>query len=295
MVSQSAPVQLTRRRVLQVAGAAVPGASWAATSPAAAGEQRDALFAGFQNPPDSARPFVRWWWNGDKLEAREILRELDVLKAAGFGGVEINPIAFPAPSDPLQIPAVEWLSEPWIRMLKGALEGARARGLTADSIVGSGWPFGGRFLASEERSQILSRGVHRLAGPTHIELTEAELLREAAVPGRRSEMLERRIRHMRLIPGRLGAFDPGVDVMAQFRDGVLRLDVPAGEHFLYILVLQRGFQTVINGAPGSDGPVLNHLNAAAVRKYLSACPECWRSTWGRSATTFGRCSATVSS
>ena len=41
------------------------------------------LYAGFQDPPASARPFVRWWWNGDRLSAKEILRELDVMQQAG--------------------------------------------------------------------------------------------------------------------------------------------------------------------------------------------------------------------
>ncbi len=54
-----------------------------------------ALFQTFSNPEMKYRPQVRWWWNGDKVTAHEILRELDVMKEAGIGGVEINPIAFP--------------------------------------------------------------------------------------------------------------------------------------------------------------------------------------------------------
>ena len=42
------------------------------------------------------QPFVRWWWNGDKVEKDEITRELRLLKEAGIGSVEINPIKFPA-------------------------------------------------------------------------------------------------------------------------------------------------------------------------------------------------------
>ena len=55
----------------------------------------------FQDPPDYARVFVRWWWNGNRLDAEEIKRELDVMKAAGIAGVEINPIAFPDHADPV--------------------------------------------------------------------------------------------------------------------------------------------------------------------------------------------------
>ena len=56
-------------------------------------EVADPLFASFQEPPARLRPFVRWWWNGSRVAEAEILRELDLLKAAGVGGVEINTIA----------------------------------------------------------------------------------------------------------------------------------------------------------------------------------------------------------
>ena len=53
----------------------------------------------FKNPSSHHRPFVRWWWNGDKVEAEELIRELHLLKEAGIGGVEINPISFPSCGD----------------------------------------------------------------------------------------------------------------------------------------------------------------------------------------------------
>ncbi|MDR1814483.1 MAG: hypothetical protein LBR18_06505, partial [Tannerella sp.] len=74
----------------------------------AAASEDDSLYELFRNPPATAKPFVRWWWNGDKLSAKEIVRELDVMKAAGIGGVEINPIAFPG-GDDLGIPSLPWL------------------------------------------------------------------------------------------------------------------------------------------------------------------------------------------
>ena len=53
------------------------------------------LFEKFQNPAADARPMVRWWWNGNCVEAEEIRRELELMKEAGIGGVEINSIAMP--------------------------------------------------------------------------------------------------------------------------------------------------------------------------------------------------------
>ena len=78
------------------------------------------------NPPAEAKPFVRWWWNGDRIEASELVRELRLLKEAGIGGVEINPIQFPSRNEgeDMGIRALEWLSDEWIKMLKVATDEA---------------------------------------------------------------------------------------------------------------------------------------------------------------------------
>jgi hypothetical protein len=254
---------LTRRTLVKGVVAAAP-ARWAVRA-----AENDALFRAFREPPATARPFVRWWWNGDKLAAGEILRELDLLHTAGIGGVEINPIRFPNPDDPLNKPEIEWLSKHWIGMLQTAVQGAHERGMIADSIVGSGWPFGGQFLTREEQTHILAVGTRRLTGPGAVRIAEADLLAEAELTlHSKWKSIDKSIRYLRLAPRRMDQFAPGTDITAKLAGGELTLDVPEGEHLLYILVQQRGFQAVINGAPGADGPVLNHFNGAAVERYL---------------------------
>jgi hypothetical protein len=95
----------------------------------AAPVDEDELWRVFHEPPISARPFVRWWWNGDKVTAKEILRELDVMKTAGIGGFELNPIRFPDDSDPLNVPVLTWLSPEWSAAAKTASGGAPAPAL----------------------------------------------------------------------------------------------------------------------------------------------------------------------
>src|SRR5574344_990251 len=69
------------------------------------------LYKQFQNPDSRYRPFVRWWWNGDRVEAEELVRELHILKDAGVGGVEINPISFPYGADAMDTKPLKWLSD----------------------------------------------------------------------------------------------------------------------------------------------------------------------------------------
>jgi len=91
-------------------------------------------------PPPGTGRFVRWWWNGNKVEPGEIVRELRLLKASGIGGVEINPVAFPSrfEGDDIGRPSLRWLSKEWSEMLLVAFEETKRLGMTCDLIVGSG-------------------------------------------------------------------------------------------------------------------------------------------------------------
>jgi len=51
------------------------------------------LEKGFLNPPDSARPRVLWMWMGSNISKDGITRDLEALKAAGFGGTTMFSLA----------------------------------------------------------------------------------------------------------------------------------------------------------------------------------------------------------
>lgn len=238
---------------------------------AGGGEAKDPLYESFREPPARLRPFVRWWWNGSRVAEPEILRQLDVLKAAGVGGVEINTIAMRdgVPKEALAaFPVRPWLSPEWCAAVKAAAEGARERGMTADIIVGSGWPFGGRFLQPAEQTKRVRVVRKALVGPAVFEAPLAEL--DTTRRKEREEVtVAPRILFVRLVAVGDGAFDPGRELGAgAVRNGRVRVRVPAGPHVLRVGLLETGFTHVKLGAPGADGPVVDHWNAAAVRRYL---------------------------
>jgi hypothetical protein len=240
----------------------------------------DPLYDAFREPAMNTRPFVRWWWNGGRAEAGEIVRELDVMKAAGIGGVEINTIGMPDEASAASLaahPEVSWLSPEWDRLVGLTAEAARNRGMTTDLIVGSGWPFGGRFLKPEEQTQRVHLVKGTLHGPSRTIFTRTELvqLTPAIKPGEQPDPMptptSSRLFFLRLLPARAsqGTFTAGKDLMAGFgQDNRVVIDVPAGDFSLYIGTWQTGFTHVKLGAPGADGPVVNHFDASAVRKYL---------------------------
>jgi len=229
------------------------------------------LYNLFKNPGSVFHPFVRWWWNGNKVEAAELVRELRLLKKAGIGGVEINPIEFPTryEGDDLGKPSARWLSGEWIDLLKVVFDEARSLGMTCDLIVGSGWPFGAEYLREEERSQIAVIAVKKLTGPIDYEISDFEIFREAdpavssPFPGRTMELLS-----LNLVPDPLDSMDKVIRLSKVTGEKTFKVSVPEGKHAIYGLIKINGFMQVINGAPGATGPVLNHYDQGAVMKYL---------------------------
>ena len=238
------------------------------------------LHTEFQQPASQYHPFVRWWWNGDKVEAEELVRELRLLKEAGIGGVEINPIAFPSYCDSLGKSSLQWLSTEWIDMLKVCFEEAKQLDMTCDLLVGSGWPFGAEFLKEDERAQIVVNYAEKVTGPTTLTVCRDSIC-EKAMPKVSSPYKDntKELMMLKLYPNPASSVEDGIDVMSSLppfeepqgpslADSIITIEVPEGEHTLVALVKISGFLEVINGAPGAAGPVLDHFNTEAVNRYL---------------------------
>ncbi len=229
------------------------------------------LYELFRSPSSNYSPFVRWWWNGNKVESAELIRELRLLKEVGIGGVEINPIQFPSrfEGDDLGKPSLLWLSDEWIEMLKVVFKEAKALDMTCDLIVGSGWPLGAESLSESEQARIVAIGVKKLTGPLDFSISREELFLEAdpviSSPwdGRKHKLLS-----LILVPDPVSDMEEIINLSERVDDQFFDLFIPEGDHALIALVEVTGFMQVINGAPGASGPVLDHYNEATVRRYL---------------------------
>lgn len=227
------------------------------------------LYKQFQNPDSRYRPFVRWWWNGDRVEAEELVRELHIMKAAGIGGVEINPISFPYGADAKDTKALKWLSDEWIDMLKVVFDEAERIGMTCDLIIGSGWPFGAETLPREERASVMLTYAQKVTGGERFEMSKFNIFKNID-PGVTKVNTSRtpELVSVFLAPDPVNDLSETIDLSGNIKDDVITVDVPQGDWQLYALVKYESFACVINGAPGAAGSILNHMDAAAVRHYL---------------------------
>ncbi|MES2277484.1 MAG: glycosyl hydrolase [Bacteroidota bacterium] len=270
-------MSIDRRKFIKLSSVTIAGlplarltknASWyelAGVAPAAGD-----LYTLFKNPANTAKPFVRWWWNGNRVVKEELTRELDMLKTLGVGGVEINSIHFPETSDPMNYKEFEWLSDEWLGLIDFTLQAAKERGIICDIIMGSGWPFGAETLAKEEQTQIMALGTKDVTGPQTLTITRDELIKmvDPAFSAKNPKSFKE-LAYVRLAPANLDKMESIVNLDTQVGQDNITVNVPAGNHVLYFLVKLTGYMNVIYGAPGAAGPVLNHFNKEAVQKYLN--------------------------
>ncbi len=236
------------------------------------------LYSGFQNPPAEARPFVRWWWNDNKVEATELDRELELLKSVGFGGVEINPIASNAASVEIGKEALVWMSDEWIDMLVHACKKSKDLGMITDMIVGTGWPFGGEFLSHDETCQRIMSHYLPYSGNSTIKLSKDDLLNDMINhyenEGSRKHQSEKttyELFYIYLVPLNCKNTGQAIDLKQYLNEtGSLsyKIELP-GEYHLCYGFREQSFRKVSSGAIGGAGPVMDHYNKEVTYQYLA--------------------------
>ncbi len=229
----------------------------------------DKLYEGFLRPDAEAKPFVRWWWNGNCVSREEIARELDLLKEAGIGGVEINPIAMREEAADTGAEGLLMLSPQWCRMVRFACEQAKERGMIADLIVGTGWPFGGPFVKPGHQIQKVEVGIKKLDGGGMFDGNVNDLMAECCGEFLSKPGSKPRLVFLRLVNNDMDDFSSGLELKgAVSKDGGVRFRIPPGENSLYVGVWKEGYREIAPTAPGGAGPTVDHYNEEAVRAFL---------------------------
>jgi hypothetical protein len=130
-----------------------------------------ATVATVRTTTDTTKPWTRWWWPGSAVDEAGLTRQLEQFATAGLGGVEITPIYGVRGAEDRNVP---FLSDRWMALLAHTGREAQRLGLGVDMATGTGWPFGGPWVAPEDGSQKLILQDDRLAGaPTTMKVKRA--------------------------------------------------------------------------------------------------------------------------
>jgi len=122
----------------------------------AAPADRDALEAGFHQPPDSARPQCIWTWMNGNVTREGITADLEAMAAGGIGGVLIFNLAGPQHQCDTPAGPAEYLSPQWLDLMKHAASEAGRLGIELCMHNCAGWATtGGPWIKPELAMQKL--------------------------------------------------------------------------------------------------------------------------------------------
>ena len=240
-----------------------------AQQPGASGEI-NRLHEALAHPPDDCRIMMRWWWFGPSATKSELQRELEQMKAAGIGGVEIATLYPQALDDPQSgFHNYPFVSDEHLENLRFAVEEARRLGLRVDITLGSGWPLGGSHVpvtqaAGELRVTLapIPAGARSVAVPA---LESGEQLIAAFIaqaPAGNPDYA-----HARLLP---------LPVSARLEVG----QSSKSHRVILFFISSRTGMMVKRAAQGASGFVLDHYDAEAIRNHLEAVGERLLSAFG---------------
>lgn len=286
------PALLAAPMVAQTTAARARAATAHTESTTATAPSLDTLHRDFANPPNDARPMVRWWWFGLAVVKPEILRELQQMKADGIQGAEL---AFEYPQvldDPAKgLKNLPFLSPEMLDDVKYAQEEGRKLGLRIDVTLGSGWPYGGPNTPLSQASGALHTVVVDVpanatsasipAGPPNRpNFSEGDSIISAVIaePAKPSaEPAATQARGGRGGRGGFGprppAFDPTGTKAASVSGQTATF--PAADHprMAVFFIASHTRQEVKRAAVGADGYVLDSFSHEAVANHLAKVGE----------------------
>jgi hypothetical protein len=191
-------------------------------------------------------PWTRWWWLGSAVDKTNLTLMLTEFHDAGIGGVEICPIYG---AKGYEDRFIDFLTPKWMEMLAHTTTEAKRLGLGVDMTTGTGWPFGGPHVTTNEASAQVVMQSYDVAGGGKL---------QSALPVGRLQCL-------------MAFSDQGkqIDLTARVKNGALDWTAPPGQWKLYAMTLDGPVQKVKRAAPGGVGSVQDPFSVKAMNDYLS--------------------------
>jgi hypothetical protein len=233
------------------------------------------------------KPWSRWWWMGNILPEKDLSQAMEAYFQAGLGGLEITPIYGVKGYEKEFIP---FLSPEYVKKLVYTLQEAQRIGLGIDMATGTGWPFGGPWVNSQDASKYMTYQTYCLKAGERLD-KKIEYIQKPLVNAvnRRVDISElvdpisenKDLQSLALDQVRFPKPLPLILLMAYGDNGSvtgltekvdatgnLNWTAPECNWTLYAVFQGWHGKMVERAAPGGEGFVIDHFSKAALDNYL---------------------------
>ncbi|RYG00894.1 MAG: glycoside hydrolase family 2 protein, partial [Chitinophagaceae bacterium] len=237
---------------------------------------------------NTMKPWTRWWWQGSAVNKSDLAKNLDAYRKAGIGGVELTPI-YGAMGHEKEF--INFLSKSWMEMLGYTLKQSKKLGLGVDLANGTGWPFGGPWIAEKDASHTIYYKSYKVAARKSINenivLSQEGFVRTAngkpldlkdlkkPLPANKDQQLLSidQVQYKEdLHPVMVMAYpENGIaENITSKVDSSGKLTWSAGNKSTTVIALFTGLhgKIVERAAPGGEGYAIDHFSPSATKNYL---------------------------
>ena len=242
------------------------------------------------------KPWTRWWWEGSAVDKKNLTAAMNLYQQAGLGGLEITPIyGVKGYEDKF----INFLSPQWMEMLQHTLSEARRLNMGIDLANATGWPFGGPWVTPEDACKNVNVKTYTLGAGEQLSepvtFTQQAFYRsesraqvdmsKLSYPIATNKNMQAnafdQVRYEKQLPLHiLMAYNEkgeAIDLTSKVdAAGKLTWVAPQGNWKLVALFIGWHGKMVERAAPGGEGDVIDHFNAAALQHYLKRFDEAFK-------------------
>ncbi len=232
-------------------------------------------------------PWTRWWWHGSAVTKKDLNMNMEELKNAGFGGVEVTAIYG---TKGYEKEDISFFSPEWMNIFKYTLDEGQKLGLGIDLANASGWPFGGPWVSADDACKEVRYKTYSLKSGERLN-EKVEFIQEPMVSavGHKVDISEVKypissnnnlqelaldqVRFKKELPlqALIAYSEKGeiIDITNNVKeDGTLDWTAPNGSWKLYGVFLGWHGKQVERASKGGEGNVIDHFSEKAVKDYL---------------------------
>ena len=233
------------------------------------------------------QPWTRLWWHGSAVNKKDLTANLEEIKNAGFGGVEVTSIYG---TKSYEKEDISFLSPEWMDVINFTLLEGQRLDLGIDLANASGWPFGGKWISADDACKNVRYKIYKLKEGERlkekIEFIEEPLVRavghkvnisEVKFPISSNTNLQElaldQVRFEKKLPLQiLIAYNENgekIDLTNKVKkNGTLDWIAPDGNWKLYAVFQGWHGKMVERASKGGEGNVIDHFSENAVKQYL---------------------------